>query len=84
MTGEHFAQIPNNAVGLYAVSNDDPLASRYGDVDWYFYDIVENTGTSMRLVSRNAFGHAVANYLGGIVSADRQIVYWVNNSRPLP
>lgn len=80
--GLGFDEIPNDAVGLIGVSNDEPL--RYKDVEGtrYLMAIVEKSDTRMLLQTEP---HVFSNiFLGAIISADRTMVYWVNTTRPLP
>lgn len=81
LEGHRFELIPDDAFGLYASSNDDPLQNIS---DNYGYTISEKTETRMVLVSTAASAQHPANYLGGIVSADREVIYWTNETRPLP
>lgn len=73
-----------DAVGLYSNRNQDPLMSKGRQDAPLLYDIVEKTSTTMRLVSKEAQSGHPANYLGGIASADGSVVYWTNETRPLP
>lgn len=84
--GVGFNQIPDNAVGLYAFRNDAPLAYREtpsGDSP-YLFNIVSKSDTEMVLKCERAAEHSDNSYLGGIVSANRETVYWENTTNPLP
>ena len=84
LSGDNFNNIPADAIGIYAIDNDNPLANRYSDTEWFLFDIVEKSNNTMRMKNRNPVAHSDANYLGAIVSSNRNTVYWVNNDRPLP
>lgn len=84
MIGNHFLLLPINAIGILAVDNDDPLGYRESTSESYLFDISEISDDLLTLTARQVGGHAFASYLGAIVSADRQTVYWVNDSKPLP
>lgn len=76
--------IPSDAVGILAWSNSDPLEYLNTTVESRLYEIVEKSETWMRVSQKQESTHSGTSYLGAIVSADRSIVYWVNETRPLP
>lgn len=84
LTGLHFDGIPNDAVGIYANNNEKPLEFINSDLGYHLFTILEKTNTSMRLLSNYQVAHNAQNYLGAIVSANRQTIYWVNDTKPLP
>ena len=83
LTGFRFDLIPEDALGILARSNDDPLEFRYLNNSSDLYSITSKSSTEMILVQQNTAQHSVDTYLGAIVSNDRNVVYWVNNSKPL-
>ena len=84
MDGINLDMIPDDAVGIYSPSNDNPLQYRFSLEDYRSYSIEEKSNT--RLVLRHNSPTSVSTfvYIGGIVSPDGNTVYWVNNTRPLP
>lgn len=84
LEGRNFDSIPGDAVGIFAGNNDNPLEKRTTTSAANLYDIVEKTDVRMRLVCRNPTKNHAENYLGGIVSLGGEIVYWTNETRPLP
>lgn len=84
MTGHGFLNIPEDALGIFASDNNNPL--QYIDTDvneWLFeLSIIDDTQLTATCIHPNI--HTGSNYLGAIVSADRQTVYWINNTNPLP
>lgn len=84
LRGANFNQIPMDAVGVLASNNDLPLENRDVPQAILLFDIVSRTDTEMLMRQRTTISHGVDNYLGAILSADRQTVYWVNETRPLP
>lgn len=84
LEGSGFDAIPSDAVGLVASDNFAPLANRYNFGSTASYQIVTKTENEMQLRYDQEHIVSVPVYLGAIVSADRETVYWVNNSRPLP
>lgn len=84
LKGLNFDIIPRNALGVYAVDNDNPLQYRYTNQDYVLFDIDTQSETEMLLTPRVRTAHSTATYLGCIVSADRQTLYWVNETRPIP
>lgn len=81
LEGHNFDMIPGDAFGLYATNNGNPLQNRR---DNYGYVITEKTATHMVLASTAASSAHPANFLGGIVSSDRETIYWTNETNPLP
>ena len=84
MTGSNFLQIPDNAIGIIASDNDNPTENiDTSDANFEFRikekasNVITFEHIGPSLFSRNY-------YLGVIVSADRQVVYWVNDTKPLP
>lgn len=76
--------LPRNAVGIMASENDNPKRLRYTQLGQLILDITEQSSTQVRLVPRVITTHDFGMYLGMIVSADRSVIYWVNNTKPLP
>lgn len=83
LTGSGFGRIPSDALGLLAYDNDNPLRFINDSEGVHLYGIESQTETeiSLRMVTQTAL--SLDNYLGAIVSADRQTIYWVNESEPL-
>ena len=84
LIGENLDMIPEDAVGLYALSNAEPLSFINTTDETLLYDVKSVGSGRLELVAREVAVHGVRNYLGAIVSNDRQTIYWVNNTRPLP
>lgn len=82
--GNNFDAIPYDAIGLFADDNEAPLAFIESTSDTHLYDIVSKTTTHIELVSLSPTELHTANYLGAIVSRDRQTIYWTNTTKPLP
>jgi hypothetical protein len=75
--------IPEDAVGIPAADNENPtelINTQYPDLVGI---LTERSDTMLKFTSSQSSTHG-ASYLGCIVSADRQTIYWVNNSKPLP
>lgn len=82
--GVHFENIPAGAVGCFSVDNTRPtmFIDSTSDVDTAVITVISDTeATCTQAGSHTMTG---ASYLGCIVSADRQTIYWVNKTRPLP
>lgn len=71
-------------MGVLSTSNDNPLEARDTVIGEYLFDVTSVVGDTAVLTCRQANRHGVANYLGAILSADRNVVIWQNNTRPLP
>ena len=76
--------IPNDAIGLMSYENENPLQFLNDTEQQHLYDILEKTDGLMTLRVKLATALSAPNYLGAIVSSDRQTVYWVNDTKPLP
>lgn len=84
LRGSLFDKLPADAIGVIAISNDLPL--RYIDTEnpTQMFRIVSKTDTAIEVEQVSSSTHTLGVYLGAIVSADRQTIYWVNNTQPLP
>ena len=76
--------IPDDAVGIVAADNGNPLQFRYNEFSTTRFHIGERTDTSMEMIPNSESARATSTFLGGIVSSDRETVYWVNETRPIP
>ena len=83
LIGSGFSKIPANAVGVYANDNNKPL--EFSDVETasLLFNIEVLSDTRLKATPGEAASHVKANYLGAILSNDRQEVLWVNETRPL-
>lgn len=84
VSGSGFDVIPQNAVGIVAYTNGDPLRFRYDFDPVHTFSIVDKSDDEITLVHDGVSAPSNGSYLGAILSADRSVVYWINNSRPLP
>lgn len=66
------------------MSNGNPLGNRYSQDDFVVFDIVSKTDDEMTLRCRELITHGAPVYFGAILSNDREEIYWVNTTRPLP
>lgn len=84
MVGHGFMNLPGNAVAIIASSNDNPL--EYKDLldNNYIFTISERSDERIVFVHTTTSATSRDYYIGAIVSRDRSVVYWVNESRPLP
>lgn len=76
--------LPGDAVGLLSYSNDNPLQNRYSTFDDHRWAIASRTDEVLTLRQVRSESHVDSSYLGCIVTSDRRVVLWVNESRPLP
>lgn len=84
LKGENFDMIPADAVGVMSRLNDEPLENLNSSVRAFLYRIDASTKKEMTLVQESEQALSANTYLGAIVSNDRQTVYWVNETKPLP
>lgn len=67
-----------------ATSNTNPLQYRNSVQPYQVFDIVEKTDTYLKVKQRSVAQHSSNNYLGGLLSNDRETIYWTNETNPLP
>lgn len=84
MLGAGFSAIPGDAIAVWAISNDAPLAYRDTQETAQTFDVVVNSDNELTCIPRAVYVHTVPVYVGAILSADRSEVLWVNETRPLP
>lgn len=84
LKGSGLSTFGEDAIGVIAFNNDEPLLYQNTTVANRLFDIEVLDDTKAIARGREGAPHSGASYLGGIVSADRQTVYWVNETKPLP
>ena len=84
LTGKGFPGIPDDAVGVLAYDNNNPEQYKTTQSNYNLYKITAKTKETLNLEQVEVAPHSQPNYLGCIVSADRQTTYWVNDTKPLP
>jgi hypothetical protein len=84
LEGAGFTLIPQNALGILAIANDNPLQALNTQYNDQLFSIEVLNDFELVATSKSAVIHASPNYLGGIVSQDRNSIYWTNNTEPLP
>lgn len=84
LSGLNFTMIPVDAVGILSGLNDNPAAQRDSTSKSWIASVNVLSDSYMEVNQDIARTHSTPVYLGMIVSNDRETVYWVNNSRPLP
>lgn len=84
LIGHGFDVLPDNALGIRASHNDDPLENQHTTSYRQLYDINERSDTRIVLSARYSGDFTTIGYIGCIVSNDRNYIYWVNDSQPLP
>lgn len=82
LIGRGFDNIPNDAIGIMSTENDNPTAHLNAETSDYDFELTLKSSYSMTF-ERTA-RYLPNSYLGCIASADRSIVYWVNDTRPIP
>lgn len=84
LSGKAFHYIPNDAVGVLSYVNEAPLMYKDDESTIHLYHVEERAENIIVLKQDAVSSPARASFLGAIVSADRQTVYWVNETNPLP
>ena len=75
--------MPSDIVGVPSINNAEPLMNRYNTSTSVVMKVVNRTDTEMEFATDIASSHG-NTYFGGILSANREVVYWMNDSKPLP
>lgn len=83
LTGRGFGIIPDDAIGIGATRNEDPVQFVSSTNEALLMTIAEKNENRMQMTQAAQYTHNLPVYLGAIVSPDRQTVYWVNRTRPL-
>lgn len=83
VAGHGLLSIPWDAVGVISNDNNDPLIFK-DRLDSFIYTVLTGRSNERLDFIQPENHYYTSFYLGAIVSADRQTVYWVNRSRPLP
>ena len=76
--------MPENLLGVFSSDNNDPLQHRYDHTAVNSYNPVERSNTRIVFQRRTIVGTNEPTYLGGLCSGDGSIVYWTNDTKPLP
>ena len=82
--GGGFGLIPNDCLGIMSYDNSDPLFLKDTDIAAYICTVEEKTDGRIFFTADGIHQYSLQGYLGCIVSNDRQVVYWVNDSKPMP
>lgn len=67
-----------------AIANDDPTALINSTDQTHIYSIISKQDMEMTLKQSQQGTHGANTFIGCIVSVDRQIIYWINDTNPLP
>ncbi len=84
LRGENLDIIPVDAIGVLSSENENPLELRYTQSDYNTASIVSISEDEIELRFNGESSHLANVYLGAIVSQDREVVYWMNETSPLP
>ena len=84
VTGHNLDLIPPDAVCVVSQHNETPLENRGVTSYWAFAPIIEQSEGRLVFDNERTAEYDGPHYLGAILSADRQTIYWVNETQPLP
>lgn len=84
LSGLNFDLMPEQIVGLASSFNDKPLMHINDTAVHFILNPIERDSTHMVLECSIEVQYNSSYYLGGIVSENREIIYFVNNTKPLP
>ena len=77
VTGSGFDSIPYDAVAVIATAGN-PLGERYTNDPWSLMHIVSKSDNSIEFSASASYNFSSPHILGAILSANRSIIYWVN------
>lgn len=83
LKGQGFMALPDDAVAVPMTSNDEPLQYRDATSRRVLMTISARSGSEVTFTAGISTDHGIGS-IGAILSADRSLVYWMNNTRPLP
>ena len=78
--GSGFMSIPMDAVGIMSDNKVEPLKLIDSTNPRFLYSVNVRTDTRLELMPMQSATHNAPVYLGGIVSNDRSVVYYVNET----
>lgn len=84
LKGHGFENIPTHALGIVSTRNTEPLINIRSTSAAEIIPIKTKTPTEITLGQESVHTHGSSTYLGAIVSQDRETIYWVNDTAPLP
>lgn len=83
LRGAGFDAIPDDAVAVPSQYNDRPLVNR-NVTDPDVLMVIESRTENEIVFSAAREANLHEGYLGSILSNDRETIYWVNETKPLP
>lgn len=84
LSGHGFLTIQEGSLGIFSRDNDNPLERLNSTTNEFLFSLDIVSDSQMTATCKEPNRHSDANYLGAIVSSDRQTIYWVNDTKPLP
>lgn len=81
--GNGFSSLPAGTVVVTSYNNDNPLQFRYADLSASALRVEVIDDNHMRTISPS-YNLGAPRYAGAILSGDRDSIFWVNESKPLP
>lgn len=84
LQGFGLSQVPLGSIGVLSTDNERPLMNRNSSRGSLLTYVDVVSANHMTLHPDGEYTRTDKVYLGAILSADRQTVYWENTTRPLP
>ena len=85
LSGTKFELIPNDAVLVMSNDNDDPMKFKDRlDFSNFISNLETRSEGYLKYSQIESYDHGTPCYAAIIVSPDRNTVYWVNTTKPLP
>lgn len=81
--GMYLDMVPSDALGVFSDENWAPLKYKDTTNRDFLFDIFVEGSSDLVAVPKTQHTVEYSGYLGAIVSSDRSVVYWVNNTHPV-
>lgn len=83
LSGRYLDQIPDGAIGFLGTQNAHPTNHIGSDLTQWQVPIVSKTATEIVLEQDRSYTLGMS-FLGCIASLDGSVIYWINDTSPLP
>lgn len=83
LKGAGFDALPENAIAVPMINNSEPLQFRYNELGYNVMTMNRMSNTEVQFESTTIADHSPKS-IGAILSQDRETIYWVNTTNPLP
>lgn len=84
LLGHNFQFLPSDAIGIIAYNNNNPIEYRNSFSRSLLFNLEILSDGELKATPQEESSYLKPRYLGCIMSSDRSVMYWVNNTQPLP